>query len=392
MSPAPDRKKKLIVCVGERLSAIVSKGEISPRYYNPGELFDEIHFFTLKDDDFRLESLKPATGKASIHIHTFNADSKLLAKTLGFRPFLMKKWAEAAVKEAAKIGPALIRCHGTGVHSYLAACIKKKLGTPYIVSLHSSAHCKALQNAMSFTEKLAELALKDIQLISLNEADVIVPVYRGILKTLEWLGANPQRMEIIYNAVNHDNIEIKKDYARAGRLKLLHVGRYKPSNGVENIIRAMQLLPEAELTLIGDSPKRIEIEALADSLGLSERINFIKSMANNEICRSLKNYDIYLYFGRTAGISKGTIEALLTGLPVIANRQEEAVDEHEGGHLALAELTAEAYASEIRNLMDNEEERQKLGLAGLSYASSMFSRETTEMKMASLYRELAKEE
>ena len=36
-------KSRLLVVIPDHLSDIVAKGEIQPRYYNPGEVFDEVH-------------------------------------------------------------------------------------------------------------------------------------------------------------------------------------------------------------------------------------------------------------------------------------------------------------------------------------------------------------
>src|SRR5580704_18008108 len=42
--------ERLFVIVPDRLSALVSKGEVTQRYYNPGNLFRVVHLFMTNDD------------------------------------------------------------------------------------------------------------------------------------------------------------------------------------------------------------------------------------------------------------------------------------------------------------------------------------------------------
>ena len=37
------QKKTLLVIIPDRLTNLINKGEVTERYYNPGNLFDEIH-------------------------------------------------------------------------------------------------------------------------------------------------------------------------------------------------------------------------------------------------------------------------------------------------------------------------------------------------------------
>ena len=43
-------ESRLMVLIPDRLSDLVSKGEITERYYNPGNLFDEVHIVMTNDD------------------------------------------------------------------------------------------------------------------------------------------------------------------------------------------------------------------------------------------------------------------------------------------------------------------------------------------------------
>ena len=117
---------KILVIIPDRLSALIEKGEITARYYNPGNLFDEVHILMTNDDKPNLTDVQKTVGDAELYLHNLPAPSFI--KTFGWRPWLLKGWAKRAVDLARKIRPELIRCHGNHLNGYAAAMIKKKSG------------------------------------------------------------------------------------------------------------------------------------------------------------------------------------------------------------------------------------------------------------------------
>jgi hypothetical protein len=61
--------KRLLVIVPDRLSDIAGKGEVQPAYYNPGELFDEVHILMTNDDRPPIEPLQYMVGRAKLFVH-----------------------------------------------------------------------------------------------------------------------------------------------------------------------------------------------------------------------------------------------------------------------------------------------------------------------------------
>ena len=130
----------LLVIVPDRLSDIISKGELQPNYYNPGCIFGEVHILMCNDDRPDKTALQYLVGNARLTLHNLPDDLELV----GRRPHLMtrwrlRKWAAPGVALARRIRPALIRCHGADWNTYLASRIKAELGVPYVVSLHINA-------------------------------------------------------------------------------------------------------------------------------------------------------------------------------------------------------------------------------------------------------------
>ena len=64
-----ERSNRLLVIINDRLSDLVRKGEITPRYYNPGGLFDEVHIVLTNDDRPDPTQLQTTVGRAILFLH-----------------------------------------------------------------------------------------------------------------------------------------------------------------------------------------------------------------------------------------------------------------------------------------------------------------------------------
>jgi len=103
------------------------------------------------------------------------------------------------------------------------------------------------------------------------------------------------------------------------------IGRLVPEKGLKVLIRAMSILlerlPAARLLVAGDGPERRSSEKLADKLKISESIEFLGFVPNEELnCVLLKSHVLAIpsIWAEPFGIVG--IEALSMGLPVIATR------------------------------------------------------------------------
>src|SRR3546814_10632107 len=144
---ADDGKRPvLLVIIPDHLSDIIAKGELQPDYYNPGQVFDEVHILMFNDDRPDLKVLQYLVGDARLVVHNYPDDLTLV----GRRPEWLtgrrlRRWAAGGVEIARKIAPAMIRCHGADWNTFLASRIKAELGIPYV---RSEEHTSELQSLM----------------------------------------------------------------------------------------------------------------------------------------------------------------------------------------------------------------------------------------------------
>jgi glycosyltransferase involved in cell wall biosynthesis len=110
---------------------------------------------------------------------------------------------------------------------------------------------------------------------------------------------------------------------RGGKLRLVHTARQEIAKGAGTIIRALPRLaapfPGVHLDIIGDGPALGEFRGLAESLGVSSRVSFKGKLTHNGVLASLHQADLFCFPTTSSdGFPKAVLEALATGLPVVA--------------------------------------------------------------------------
>jgi glycosyltransferase involved in cell wall biosynthesis len=114
----------------------------------------------------------------------------------------------------------------------------------------------------------------------------------------------------------------------SGKRAILYVGRLDKQKGLVEFLRAApRVLPglrEHDLLLVGDGPQRKELERLAKSLGISDRVHFAGWRA--DVPAILAAADMLVLPSRYEGMPNVVLEALAAGKPVVATRAEGVVE------------------------------------------------------------------
>jgi len=60
---------KALIFPNDPLIAYVRKGELKERYFNPKNIFEEVHFVTFSDVECEVEEIQKTIGNAKGYIH-----------------------------------------------------------------------------------------------------------------------------------------------------------------------------------------------------------------------------------------------------------------------------------------------------------------------------------
>jgi glycosyltransferase involved in cell wall biosynthesis len=115
----------------------------------------------------------------------------------------------------------------------------------------------------------------------------------------------------------------KKD----GDIYLVTTSRLVHKNAVDDVIRALPLLPESVSFLIyGIGPDEDALRSLADELGVSGRARFMGQIGHAEMPLMLRACDAFIRPSRSEGMGNSFVEAMAAGLPVIATQEGGIAD------------------------------------------------------------------
>ncbi len=155
-----------------------------------------------------------------------------------------------------------------------------------------------------------------------TSAQVITAISINVKQRILELGGPRQNICIVPNGVFTDEFRPigpsgKGDY-------ILSLGRLVRLKGIDILIKAYCLLkktcPAVKLKIAGDGVEMHALKELADSLNLSEEIEFLGTVRGEEKIRLLSKALLFVCPSREEAFGIGNLEALASGLPVIASR------------------------------------------------------------------------
>jgi glycosyltransferase involved in cell wall biosynthesis len=128
----------------------------------------------------------------------------------------------------------------------------------------------------------------------------------------------------------------------------------------------------ARLLIVGDGPKRADLDRLVGELGLSGSVHFAGYQAHPE--RYLQAMDVFALTSRAEGLPLAILEAWAAGLPVVSTRVGGIPMVLEDGRtgLLLDSGDEDALAASLIRLTGDEDLRRRLGEAGRARAEADF--------------------
>ena len=180
------------------------------------------------------------------------------------------------------------------------------------------------------------------------------------------LGADPADVHVMRNGVDLDLFRpmdrgIARSHWQCRRRTLLSVGHLIERQGHDLVVRSLEHLPEVDLIIAGDGPKRGQLEQLAMKLGVAERVRFAGVIAHHDLPSLYSAADALVLASSREGWPNVLLEALASGTPVIASRNwgtPEIVSAPEAG-LLVDERTPETIALAVQRLLQTPPDRAK---------------------------------
>ena len=146
--------------------------------------------------------------------------------------------------------------------------------------------------------------------------------------------------------------------------------------------------PAMRLLIVGDGPRRAELEALADSLGIGARVHFAGYQARPQ--DYLRAMNVFALTSRSEGMPLCVLEAWAAGVPIVATRVGSLprLVEHERTGLLIPPFDAAALAASLLRLFGDSSLRCRLRDAGLDEVFQTYQLAAMAQRYDQQYREL----
>lgn len=149
-----------------------------------------------------------------------------------------------------------------------------------------------------------------------------------------------------------------------------HVGRLAAEKNIDDLAASLNAVlaarPTARALVVGDGPARAELE---EKLGSGAK--FVGFLTGDDLADHYAAADLFAFASRTETFGNVVLEAMSSGLPVVAVRAGGPVDiirDGATGFLIDPDAMPEAHAAAVVRLVDDERSRTRMGAAARQFA------------------------
>jgi len=302
-----------------------------------------------------------------------------------------------------EFNPDIVHIHHPFLLSSAAIMYGKKLGIPKILTIHTQYEQYAYY-IYPIPERVTQEAIKMIISNLAYKTDCITTPSESMKKVIENYGIK-NRIEVIPNAIHlisfkeDDELkrtEIKKKYnLKEDNKIILFVGRIASEKSIDKVIKALAIIKKRntskeKLLIVGNGPAMDELKQLTRSLKVEEDVIFTGTVSYEEIRHYYKMAYVFTIASTTETFGIVTIEALASGVPVLAIKAPGAVDIlTDGLDGLLVDDDVEKFANALEKIIKEPELREKLSRGALK-TSEKYNIDTVSERMLNLYREVIK--
>ncbi len=273
--------------------------------------------------------------------------------------------------------PQLLHLHNARHRTFLTRHILRQT-VPVVVTLHSVNELVDANADHAWLAHLSRLAYR--------QPLHFIAVSHYVRNAAIAHGADPARVTVIPNGVDGqrfqpgDPTEARASLHLPSAPTLLFTGNLTPRKGVDVLLRALAACapacPTTQLVIVGEGEERVSLQALAQTLGLADRVHFVGFQPHPTLSRWYQAADIFVLPSWAEGLSISLLEGMAAGRPVVASQPESgAHDAVEPGVTGLLTPYGDvpALAQALTALLERPAWAQQLGAQARQRAETAFN-------------------
>lgn len=231
--------------------------------------------------------------------------------------------------------------------------------------------------------------------VALSPADLRDQIEHGLTRGEDFV--------VIPNGIDPDDFPASRDAdtLNACRRKLglesfdsviMHVGRHVPEKGLEDLLRAADILlehhPNTGFVLVGNGPRTEALRSRVRTMGRDEQVVF--TGPRDDVERLLYLADVFCFPSRYESQGLALMEAMMAKRPCVATDQgglSELVV-HEETALRVSPRSPGELAGALHRLLENPQLRGRLGERARNFVEEHFTLQQSLDRTLALYRRL----
>ena len=232
---------------------------------------------------------------------------------------------------------------------------------------------------------------------SIERSDGLSAVSRYLQEeTLTAFGCTACRIDVIYNFIDpavYDRTRYQpllREQVDGERKILMHVSNFRPVKRVRDVVRTFAIvrreLPSV-LVMVGDGPDRIEAENEARRAGVMDDVHFLGKI--EAVAPLLASADLFLLPSQSESFGLSALEALASGVPVVATRAGGVVEVIREGETGLLRPVGDVdgMAADAIGILADDARWQAMSSAGAADARERFDRDEIVGHYEAFYRD-----
>lgn len=223
---------------------------------------------------------------------------------------------------------------------------------------------------------------------------------RSLERRLINLGCPPEKIRINRTGIPLNQFPmLRREAPRDGQWRFLQACRLIPKKGLTTCLKAFAIFhrrnPKAELMIAGKGPLQPALELLAVQLGIANHVHFTGFLSQENLLELYHSCHIFLHPSEMPadenqeGIPNSILEAMATGMPVLATRHggiPEAVEHGRCGAL-VDERDHEGLAAEMIKVTRSPNFFSEMGVLASESVTANFEQGTHIAALESNYHE-----
>ncbi|MGN6089580.1 MAG: glycosyltransferase [Actinomycetales bacterium] len=351
----------------------------------------EVTVYTRRDDEALADKVKLCKGVTVEHVTAGPAAALPKDELLPY----MDEFGDELARRWSKKAPDLVHTHFwmSGLAGLRA---REHTGVPVVHTYHALGLTKRRHQGAADTSPVERV---DLEAHLARSVDHIVATATEEAFELRRMGARRDQITIVPCGVDVERFTPHGPVApRGSSPRILSLGRLVERKGVDMIITALRMVPDAELVIAG-GPDQHELDhdadaqrlmAAAAAAGVAGRVHLVGRVSREEAPALIRSADVVVCVPWYEPFGIVPLEAMACARPVVAAAVGGLADTVVNGvtGVLVPPTRPQELAMVLRRLLADDMEREGMGQAGLDRVLARYSWERVAHETEAVYQGL----